>query len=105
MRVGTYCANFLMGVDQFASTILGGMPGETLSGRTGGALVEGKLRGKIFAPPIDAFMHICRQYPTWRGHCVHAIGGDTGRALAIVKDEARLNALVARYVKAHQNEF
>lgn len=86
----SYLGNLILGADLFASALLGGIPGETLSGRAGGALLEGKLRGKIFAPPIDVFMHLCGQFPTWRGHCVHAVADDVKRARAVIADDERL---------------
>ena len=80
--------NILLGLDLFASTITGGRPGTTLSGRAGSQYVQGKVGGIIFCPVIDGIMHVCRQYPTWRGHCVHAIEGDKARAEAVIKDGA-----------------
>ena len=79
-----YVFNVLITFDCFVSAIFGGEPGESLSGRAGSALLEGKLTGKIFAPPIDVFMHLVRQFPTWRGHCVKAIEGDKLRAQAVL---------------------
>jgi hypothetical protein len=81
-----YLVNLLLALDGLVSALLAGQPGETLSGRAGSALLEGKLRGKIFAPPIDALMHLVGQYPTWRGHCVAAIKGDKTRALAVLEE-------------------
>jgi hypothetical protein len=80
----SYLFNILIALDVLGSAILAGQPGETMSGRAGSALLEGKLRGKILAPLIDALMHICRAYPTWRGHCVAAIAGDKLRAQAVL---------------------
>jgi len=80
--------NVLIGLDLFASTLTGGLPGTTLSGRTGSNYLKGNLRGKVFCPIIDVFMHLVRAYPTWHGHCVHAIQGDKDRAEAIIKDGA-----------------
>ena len=71
--------------DCFLSALAGGLPGETLSGRAGTAEAEGKLRGKIFAPAIDALMHVLGLYPTWRGHCAHAVLGDMARAQAVLE--------------------
>lgn len=80
----TYVFNILITFDCFVSAVFGGEPGESLSGRAGSALLEGKLRGKIFAPSIDVFMHLVGQFPTWRGHCVKAIEGDKLRAMAVL---------------------
>lgn len=80
----SYMFNLLIALDCLGSAILAGQPGETMSGRAGSALLEGKLRGKIFAPMIDALMHIVGQFPTWRGHCVAAIAGDKARAAAVM---------------------
>ena len=79
-----YVFNILIALDCLASAILAGQPGETISGRAGSALLEGKTRGKIFAPIIDVLMHIVGAYPTWRGHCVAAIAGDKLRAQAVL---------------------
>lgn len=88
-RFKSYIANMLLALDQFVSAIVGGMPGETLSGRAGSAYVQGTLRGKIFCPVIDVIMHAVGAYPTWRGHCVHAIQGDILRAQAVIADQSR----------------
>jgi hypothetical protein len=84
----TYLANVLISLDQFASALLGGRPGETLSGRAGSAYNQGKLRGKIFCPIIDVIMHIAGEYPTWRGHCQAAIAGDIRRASAVIANQS-----------------
>ena len=77
-----YVFNILLGIDILASAILGGMPGETLSGRAGAAQREGKLRGRIFAPIIDFIM--CDPQ-----HCQQAIAGDIARAKAVITDDTR----------------
>lgn len=77
--------NLLIALDVLASAVLAGQPGETMSGRAGSALLEGKRRGKILAPAIDVLMHIVGAYPTWRGHCVAAVAGDKLRAQAVVE--------------------
>ena len=79
-----YVFNILIALDCLASAILAGQPGETMSGRAGSALLEGKTRGKIFAPIIDVLMHIVGAYPSWRGHCVAAVAGDKLRAQAVL---------------------
>jgi hypothetical protein len=82
--VSGYVFNLLIALDVLGSAILAGQPGETMSGRAGSALLEGKTRGKIFAPPIDVLMHLVGQFPTWRGHCVAAVEGDKLRAQAVL---------------------
>jgi len=79
-----YVFNILIALDCLASAILAGQPGETMSGRAGSALLEGKTRGKVFAPIIDVLMHIVGAYPSWRGHCVAAVAGDKLRAQAVL---------------------
>jgi hypothetical protein len=74
--------NVLLGLDVLGSAILGGMPGETLSGRAGTAQREGKLRGKILAPIIDFIMFDPQ-------HCQKAIAGDILRAKAVIADDTR----------------
>ena len=75
-----YLVNVLLGLDYFASCLLNGKPGTTLSGRAGSAYLEGKLRGKIFAPAIDFIMRK-------KGHCVGAVNGDILRAQAVILDQ------------------
>lgn len=77
-----YVFNVLLGVDLLASAVLGGMPGETLSGRAGTAQREGELRGRIFAPIIDFIMFD-------PNHCQQAIAGDIARAKAVITDDTR----------------
>lgn len=78
--VKRYLFNVALGLDLFASAVLGGIPGETLSGRAGTAQREGKLRGRIFAPIIDFLM----RNPN---HCREAILGDERRARAVLADD------------------
>jgi hypothetical protein len=82
--VSKYVFNLLIAIDCLGSALLAGQPGETMSGRAGSALLEGKLRGRILAPAIDVLMHIVGEYPTWRGHCVAAVEGDKLRAQAVI---------------------
>lgn len=84
-----YIGNALIGLDMFASTLIpGGVPGDTLSGRAGSAYLQHKIRGYVFCPVIDVFMWLCRQYPTPRGHCVHACTvGDVARAKAVIASQ------------------
>jgi len=80
----SYFFNVLVTFDCFLSAVCGGQPGETLSGRAGSALLQGALRGKVFAPIIDTFAHLVGLYPTWRGHCIASIAGDKRRAQAVL---------------------
>ena len=84
-----YLFNVALGFDLLASAVLGGKPGETLSGRAGSAYEQGKLRGKIFCQVIDFIMWSIGAYPTRRGHCIAAIKGDVLRAKAVIVDQSR----------------
>lgn len=77
-----YLFNVALGLDIFGSAVLGGMPGETLSGRAGTAQRQGKLRGRILAPIINWIM----RNPN---HCQQAIAGDIARAKAVIADDSR----------------
>ena len=77
--------NILIGIDCTVSAMLGGAPGQTLSGRTGYAYLHRRIVGEIFCPVIDVIMHVAGAYPLWRGHCVHAIHGDELRAQAVLE--------------------
>jgi len=83
-QMSGYVFNLIFAFDILGSAITGGQPGESMSGRAGSALLEGKTRGKIFAPMIDVLMHLVGQFPTWRGHCVKALEGDKLRAQAVL---------------------
>lgn len=85
----SYLFNVALALDCLASAILVGKPGETLSGRAGSAYLQGKLRGKLFAPAIDFIMWGIGAYPARRGHCVAAIQGDIYRARAVIQDQSR----------------
>lgn len=78
-----YLLNLLLALDILGSALLNGMPGETLSGRAGSAQREGKLRGRIFAPMINAIM-------LNPNHCRDAIAGDMRRAAAVIADDSRV---------------
>lgn len=80
--MSAYLFNVALGLDLFASAVLGGLPGETLSGRAGSAQAAGKLHGKIFAPVIDRIM--CDP-----NHCAEAAKGDVLRAMAVIADDQR----------------
>ena len=77
-----YTWNVLLGLDLFASTLCGGIPGETLSGRAGKAYAQGKLRGRIFAPAINFLMRDPQ-------HCWRAWQDDVIRAQAVIRDNSR----------------
>lgn len=78
----TYLFNVALSIDLLGSAILGGIPGETMSGRAGAAQAAGKLRGKILAPLINLIM--------WnRNHCKSAVQGDINRAKAVLADDIR----------------
>lgn len=78
-----YFLNVALGLDLFASAILGGRPGETLSGRVGSAQLEGKLRGKIFAPIVNFIMRD-------PNHCANAVKNDMLRAQAVIADDSKV---------------
>ncbi|MGC8519962.1 MAG: hypothetical protein ACP5P4_15810 [Steroidobacteraceae bacterium] len=86
--VVAYLKSVLISLDMLGSAILLGKPDETISGRTGRAELARRWWGLLFAPPIDVLMHLLGAYPHWRGHCLHAILGDTLRAEAAVKADA-----------------
>jgi hypothetical protein len=48
-----YILNLLIGIDQFANTLLAGEPDETLSARAWRAEQGNNIFGKIFRPTID----------------------------------------------------
>lgn len=77
----SYLFNVALGLDLFASAILGGTPGETLSGRAGSAYEQGKLRGRIFCPLINFVMRDPQ-------HCQQARLGDIARARVVIKDQS-----------------
>ena len=77
-----YVFDLLLAIDLFGSALIGGMPGETLSGRAGTAQREGNLRGRIFAPIIDFIMRNPQ-------HCQQAIQDDILRARAVITDDSK----------------
>ncbi len=85
IRKSGYCAAVMLGWDLLGSALTGGRAGETLSGRTGSSLVQGKFKGHLFAPVIDFLMRR-------KGHCVDAIKGDQMRAEAVLQDYAKLTS-------------
>lgn len=80
--MSAYLFNVALGLDLFASAILGGKLGETLSGRAGSAYNQGKLRGRIFCPIINWIMRNPQ-------HCQQAVQGDIRRATAVIADQSR----------------
>ena len=66
-----YFLRVLIGLDQFANTILGGHPDETISARSARAATEGKLWGKILSHCLDVFQS---------DHGAKAEAGDLERA-------------------------
>ena len=86
--IAAYVKRVLIALDMLGSALLLGKPDETISGRVGRAELARKWWGLAFAPPIDVLMHVCGAYPHWRGHCLHAILGDTLRAEAAIKADA-----------------
>ena len=52
-----YFKNVLIGFDQFANTVFGGHPDETISARSGRAAGEGKLWGKALAWMLNHIQH------------------------------------------------
>jgi hypothetical protein len=69
-----YLKRILIGLDQFANTITGGKPGETISARSGRAAQHGSRFGKIIVGFLDLFQ---------RNHAVKAEAGDLGRSEAV----------------------
>lgn len=76
-RWSGYCDNVTLSWDLLVSAMTGGRSGQTLSGRTGSSLAQGKWKGRLFAPFIDLIMGR-------KGHCVLAIQGDERRAQAVL---------------------
>lgn len=72
-------ANSLLGLDLFGSTLTGGLPGSTLSGRAG----ERAKHGQPF------WQHVINFIMMDKNHCQGAIEGDIRRAQAIETDSAR----------------
>lgn len=76
----TYLYNALLALDIFGSELTGGLPGETISGRAGNALREGRLSGRVLVPAINFVMRDSN-------HCQEAVLGDIVRAKAVIVDE------------------
>jgi len=77
-----YFMKIALAIDILGSAWLNGLPGETLSGRAGSAQAQRKLRGRIFAPFINALFRD-------PNHCREAIMGDMKRAQAVLADYNR----------------
>jgi hypothetical protein len=82
VKVKCYLFNVVFALDLLGSALIGGMPGESLSGRAGTAQREGKLRGRVFAPIINFIMRD-------PNHCEKAIDGDIRRAKAVIADDTK----------------
>lgn len=80
--MNAYFINVALGLDLFASAILAGKPGETLSGRAGSAYNQGKFRGYVFCRIIN---WIARNPQ----HCQQAVQGDIRRATAVIADQSK----------------
>ena len=63
-----YLKNNLIGLDQLANTLTGGMPDETLSARAWRTSIKGRLLGQIARPVIDG-LFFCLSLGRERGHC------------------------------------
>jgi hypothetical protein len=79
-RVGSYIHNVLVGFDQFANTVAGGHPDETISARSGRATAEKHPVGEV----IDAGLNVIQ-----KDHCIKAEGGDLARAEIVENLEER----------------
>lgn len=64
-----YLWNILISLDQFANTVLGGFPDETISSRAGKAMREGKAWGCVLCRFLNLFEN---------EHCVKSIEPDEG---------------------------
>lgn len=63
-----YFQNLMLGLDEFANTLVGGAPGETISGRAGRARDNGWRWGKVLCFILDKIE---------KNHCSNAILNDT----------------------------
>lgn len=82
MAAVRYLLNIALGLDLLASTLTGGLPGETISGRLGAAQRDRYLWGLILAPLVNLL--------AWnRNHCQQAIDGDAKRAKAVIAAESK----------------
>lgn len=77
-----YLFNVALSLDLLGSALVGGIPGETLSGRAGTSAAQGKLKGKILSTLIDLLF--------WdKTHCATAVINDVKRAKAVIADDTR----------------
>lgn len=71
-----YLLNILMAVDQFASTILGGHPDDTISQRLGRAILAGEKSMAIIIA-VAAVDMLAKVLVGERDHCVNSLKGKT----------------------------
>lgn len=71
-----YLLNMLMAIDQFASTILGGHPDDTISQRLGRAIIAGEksVAIKISVSIVDM---LAKVLVGERDHCINSLKGKT----------------------------
>jgi hypothetical protein len=62
-----YIQNLLLGLDEFANTIIGGAPGDTISGRAGRAARDNRVWGKFLCSILNWLQ---------KNHCEEAIEHD-----------------------------
>jgi len=62
-----YLQNLLIGLDEFANTLLGGAPGDTISGRAGRAARDGRVWGRFLCYLLNKID---------KNHCQKAIEND-----------------------------
>ena len=70
-----YILNILISIDQFVNTIFGGDPDETISSRTGKAVLNTK---SWFAHRLNAFLNFFE-----KGHSIKSIEVDEGKDAVI----------------------
>lgn len=71
-----YLLNMLMAIDQFASTVLGGHPDDTISQRLGRAIIAGEksVAIKISVSIVDM---LAKVLVGERDHCINSLKGKT----------------------------
>jgi hypothetical protein len=62
-----YVQNVLLGFDEFANTLIGGAPGDTISGRSGRAAKDGRVWGRVLCYLLGLID---------KDHCTKAIAND-----------------------------
>ncbi len=80
MKLLRYCHNVLVGLDQFANTILAGEPGETISARSARAAARGHWLGRFMLKWLNWIQP---------GHGKLAEEGDLRRAEAVEEIEEK----------------